>query len=66
MSKTPMCPFYVRPHAEKPNIISCEAGKLNLCDKQSKDLYTLRYCNSERWRLCTIAAALNLYYERNN
>lgn len=55
------CPFYK--HREKLTM-RCEGGELRFHDGKATSEYVARYCAAEQWQKCSIAAALERYYER--
>lgn len=55
------CPYYQ--HREKLSL-RCEGGELKFHDGTATSEYVARYCASERWGGCSVAAGLNRYYER--
>lgn len=55
------CPYYE--HREKLSL-RCEGGELHFHDGEATSDYVRRHCSAMRWSSCSLAAALNRYYER--
>ena len=59
------CPYY-KSDRRKGDIfvLSCEGGLARLPGRQAFNEYTARHCcSSDGWRQCTLAAALDRFYE---
>lgn len=59
-NRTFICPFYVRDHRDK---MRCEGGTVRLADLRSTLRYMNSYCASYDWERCTLARALEEFYE---
>lgn len=55
-----ICPYYVRDYR---NRMSCEGGVVQIADAPATVRYMDRYCASYDWERCTLAQALNDFYE---
>ena len=62
MGKTYCCPFY---RWEEALSVHCEGGCVRFPDKETRNDYLDQYCSANPcWEHCSIAAALQGYYER--
>lgn len=62
MPKTIYCPFW---GWDESKVIHCECGKLDFPDRRAKHDYEETCCGDQQaWRQCSLAVALQKYYER--
>lgn len=60
MGTTWVCPYHYRHY--KDHII-CEDGRIELPSIEAAKDYMRSYCGSYNWEHCSLARALNKYYE---
>lgn len=46
--------------------VKCEGGKINFKDRDHALGYENKYCGSYDWKHCSVAQALNIYYEEQD
>lgn len=59
--KTFICPFFKQ---DERLCIRCEGGKIKFPDRKAAAEFQDRYCASHQWQECSVAQALNDYYNR--
>lgn len=63
-NRTWTCPFF---KWDERLCVHCEGGRVRFPDGRAAAAYTSRYCASANgWKLCTLAAGLTEFYERED